>query len=96
MIVYFALTQKTDKGIHVRFPDASAADAEGKDMSEALIRASESMGSMLVLGLKGYDYTDPSGYELIRDMAEEGEDVVPVIITEELMDRYRYKKGCQR
>ncbi len=92
MVIYYALIKDTEKGISIHFPDAPAVKAEGMNMDEAIKMATQALGSMLVLGLKGYDYFDPGQYEQIRDLAKESEDVVPVIVTEEVMSMYRYKK----
>ncbi len=89
MKIYFALTQNTEKGICVRFTEVPAAIAQGKDMDEAINLASDALGSMLVQGLRGHDYTDPRSYEQVRDMAREGETVVPIIITDKAMAKYR-------
>ncbi len=91
MIIYYALTKDSEKGISIHFPDAPAVKAEGKDMGEAIKMATEALSSMLVMGLQGHDYFNPKPYEHIRDLSQEGEDVVPVIVTEEAMARYRYK-----
>lgn len=93
MHAYYAIFYELDSGgFGVRFPDAPSIHTGGKDLDEAVAMAVDALSGMLVIGRKGREYTDPSGYEAVRAQAGEGELVFPVLPSESVMEEYRPKK----
>lgn len=92
MLRYYAILYQVEDEWGVRFPDIDAVHTSGKDVDEAIDMATDALSAILVYGRKGREYKDPSKFEKVRRLAQEGELVVPVVADERIMEEYRPKK----
>lgn len=90
--IYFAIFYKDGDGWGVRFPDAESVHTQGKTVSEALSNARDALSGMLAVGRKGREYNKPRHYEDIVALAEDGEEVFPIVADEKIMEEYKPKK----
>ena len=92
MKTYYAIFYRLKSGWGVRFPDAPSINTSGKDVDEALLMAMDALSGLLVIGRKGREYQAPRAFDEIKEEAEEGELVFPIVANEKIMDEYRPKK----
>lgn len=76
-LVYPAIFEKDTAGYTVNFPDVPNAFTEGNDLSQALIRAAEVLGAILVID---YHHDYPKASEINSIQVHDDQLVYPVAV----------------